>query len=38
VLLRRFVPDAPFFKDSLVTPWMEPLLHFVRLHLPAGLV
>jgi membrane protein required for colicin V production len=37
VLLRHFVSDAPFFKDSLITPWLGPLLDFVRLHLPAGL-
>ena len=37
VLLRRFVADAPFFKDSLVIPRMGFLLDFVRAHLPAGL-
>jgi membrane protein required for colicin V production len=37
VLLRHFVSDAPFFKDSFITPWLGPLLDFVRLHLPAGL-
>ena len=39
VLLRHFVgSDAPFFKDSFITPWLGPLLDFAKLHLPAGLV
>ena len=38
VLLRHFLPDMHFFKNSLVTPWMGPFLNFARLHLPAGLV
>ena len=38
VLLRHFLPDMHFFKDSLVTPWMEPFLNFSRLYLPASLV
>jgi membrane protein required for colicin V production len=38
VLLRHFLPDMQFFKNSHVTPWMEPFLDFARLHLPACLV
>jgi len=38
VLLRHFLPDMHFFKNSLVTPWMAPFLNFARLYLPAGLV
>ena len=38
VLLRHFLPDVDFFKNSLVTPWMEPFLHFAKLYLPTSLV
>jgi len=38
VLLRHFLPDVHFFKNSLVTPWMVPFLNFARLYLPASLV
>jgi membrane protein required for colicin V production len=38
VLLQHFMPDMHFFKNSLITPWLEPFLNFARLHLPAGLV
>ena len=38
VILRHFLPDMPFFKNSLITPWMGPFLNFARLYLPAGLV
>jgi len=38
VLLRYFLPDVDFFKNSLVTPWMGPFLHFAKLYLPASLV
>jgi membrane protein required for colicin V production len=37
VILRHFLPDAAFFKHSLVTPWMGPFLHFAGQYLPAGL-
>jgi membrane protein required for colicin V production len=37
VLLRHFLPDVDFFKNSHVTPWMEPFVHFARLYLPASL-
>ena len=38
VILRHFLPDVHFFKNSLVTPWMEPFLNFAKLYLPASLV
>jgi membrane protein required for colicin V production len=38
VLLRHFLPDAPFYKDSLVMPWLGPFMKFAGLHLPAGLI
>ena len=38
VLLGHFLPDMQFFRDSFVTPWMEPFLNFARLYLPASLV
>jgi membrane protein required for colicin V production len=38
VLLHHFLPDAPFYKDSLVTPWLGPFMKFAGLHLPAGLI
>jgi len=38
VLLQYFLPGMHFFKNSFVTPWMEPFLNFAKLHLPAGLV
>ena len=37
VLLRHFLPDVDFFKNSLVTPWMGPFLHFAKSYLPASL-
>lgn len=37
VLLRHFVSDTPFFKESFVAPWLGPVLDFVKLYLPAGL-
>ena len=36
VILRHFLPDAPFFKHSLVTPWMGPFLNFAGQYLPVG--
>ncbi|MCL1986161.1 MAG: CvpA family protein [Betaproteobacteria bacterium] len=38
VILHHFLPDMHFFHNSLVTPWMEPFLHFAKLYLPASLV
>ena len=38
VLLSHFLPDMPFFENSLVAPWMGPFLNFARLYLPASLV
>ena len=37
VLLRHFLPDVDFFKNSLITPWMGPFLHFAKLYLPVSL-
>ena len=37
VLLRHFLPDVHFFKNSLVTPWLGPFLNFAKLYLPASL-
>ena len=37
VILRHFLPDASFFKNSLVLPWMGPFLHFAGQYLPIGL-
>ena len=38
VILRHFLPDVDFFKNSLVTPWLGPFVHFAKLYLPASLV
>ena len=34
VLLGYFLPEVHFFRNSFVTPWMEPFLNFARLYLP----
>jgi membrane protein required for colicin V production len=38
VLLRHFLPDANFFSNSRITPWLETFMQFARLYLPASLV
>jgi len=38
VLLRHFLPDVHFFKNSLVTPWLGPFLNFAKQYLPASIV
>jgi membrane protein required for colicin V production len=38
VLLRHFLPDAPFFTDSLITPMLAPVMNFAKRYLPAALV
>ncbi len=37
VILRRFLPDVEFFRESVVTPHFQPFVNFARLYLPAGL-
>ena len=38
ILLRHFMPDLNFFKESLVMPWLQPFLNFAKIYLPASLV